>query len=261
MKALNRCWRLLATGWCFVFMGVGGVILALSVLPAVRLWPGSQHARNNRARRVVHHTFRFYLWQMEALGAMRLEVSGREYLPQAAGRLVIANHPSLLDVVILISLIPEADCVVKQALWSNPALKGVVKATGYIDNTDGETMLERCANSLAAGSPLIVFPEGTRSRPGQALVLQRGAARIAVHCQADYLPVLITCTPPTLLKGERWYKIPATKPCFRVSIAPPVALTEVVDTAGAPSLAARQLTRVWHTYFSAALAASTQQGT
>ena len=254
---LNRGWRLLATGWCFIFIGVGGLVMALTILPAVRLWPaGSPHQRNARARRIVHHTFRFYLWQMEKLGAMTLVVEGREHLAATRGRLVIANHPSLLDVVILISLMPETDCVVKQALWSNPLLKGVVAATDYIDNTDGEAMLARCQASLAAGNPLIVFPEGTRSRPGQPLAFQRGAARIALHCQADYVPAIITCNPPTLLKGEPWYKIPARKPRFCVSIRQAQRLADAVDMHGAPSLAARQLTRHWQDDFEAALAIS-----
>ncbi len=252
---MNRLWRLLATAWCFAFMGVGGLLLTLTALPAVRLWPGSADAKHARARRVVHQTFRFYLWQMEKLGAMTLRIHGREHLAAAPGRLVIANHPSLLDVVILVSLIPEADCVVKQALWRNPLLKGVVTATGYIDNTDGEAMLARCQASLAAGFPLIVFPEGTRSQPGEPLVFQRGAARIAVHCGAGLLPVVIGCEPPTLLKGERWYNIPARKPQFSVTIHPPMALAGIVGEATAPSLATRRLNRFLLDYYTTATGA------
>lgn len=246
--AAGWCWRVLGTGHCFSFLFVGGFLLAITALPWVRRGPGSEFEKNARARRVIHHTFRFYLWQMQKLGLMTLEIVGRENLPQAAGKLVVANHPSLLDVVILISLLPDCDCVVKGALRRS-LVSGVIRATGYTDNSDGETMLARCGSSMAAGFPLIVFPEGTRSTPGQPLVFQRGAANIAVRCGVDILPVLITCDPPTLLKGEPWYKIPARRPHFRVEIRQPIPLAHTVEPGMPPSLATRQLNRFLLDYY------------
>ncbi len=246
--ALDWLWRVLGTGHCFSFLFVGGFILAITALPWVRRRPGSEFEKNARARRIIHHTFRFYLWQMQKLGLMTLEIVGRENLQYAPGKLVIANHPSLLDVVILISLLPDCDCVVKGALRRS-LVSGVIRATGYTDNSNGDAMLARCRESMAAGFPLIVFPEGTRSTPGQPLVFQRGAANIAVRCNVDILPVHISCNPPTLLKGEPWYKIPARRPHFRVEIRQPLVLAHLVETGTAPSLATRQLNRQLLDYY------------
>jgi 1-acyl-sn-glycerol-3-phosphate acyltransferase len=252
LAALDWMWRVAATGHCFSFLFVGGFILAISVLPLVRLWPGSLFEKNVRARRVIHHTFRFYLWQMQKLGLMTLEINGRDNLRYAAGKLVIANHPSLLDVVILISLLPDCDCVVKGALRRS-LVAGVIYATGYTDNSNGDTMLSLCSKSIAAGFPLIVFPEGTRSTPNQPLVFQRGAANIAVRCQADILPVVITCDPPTLLKGQAWYKIPPRRPHFRVEVHQSLELSKLIDAGSPPSLATRQLNRFLLDYYSGLL--------
>lgn len=239
---LDWLWRVLATGHCFAFLFGGGFILAISALPLTRLLGRTPAEKDVRARRLIHHVFRFYLWQMQALGLMTLAIRGREHLADAGGKLVIANHPSLLDVVILISLMPDCDCVVKGALRRS-LVSGVIRATGYTDNSDGDTMLRRCHRSLAAGYPLIVFPEGTRSTPGANLVFQRGAANIAVRCAVDLLPVVITCQPPTLLKGDPWYRIPARRPAFVVEILPPLARHTLTDPEATPSLATRQLNR------------------
>jgi 1-acyl-sn-glycerol-3-phosphate acyltransferase len=110
-------------------------------------------------------------------------------------------------------------------------------------------MLTRCQNSMAAGFPLIVFPEGTRSTPGAEPVFQRGAANIAIRCGVDILPVLITCNPPTLLKGDPWYKIPARKPRFAVEVLSPMTARSVVDPEAPPSLATRQLNRYWLEFY------------
>lgn len=239
---LDRLWRTLATGYCFAFLFVGGFILSLTALPLAR-WRGhTPEEKQVRARQLLHRTFRFYLRHMQALGLIQLDVQGQEHLAQAGGKLVVANHPSLLDVVILISLLPNCDCVVKAGLRKS-LVRGVIAATGYTDNLDGDTLLTRCRASLVQGFPLVVFPEGTRSTPGQALVFQRGAANIAVRCEADILPVIITCDPPTLLKGEPWYRIPAQVPVFRVCVLPPLHIAAVTDTTAPASLATRQLNR------------------
>jgi len=151
-------------------------------------------------------------------------------------------------VVILISLLPDCDCVVKGALRKS-AVSGVIRATGYTDNSEGDTMIQRCSDSMAAGFPLIVFPEGTRSTPGEELNFQRGAANLAVRCGVDVLPVLITCNPPTLLRGEPWYKIPARRPRFVVEILTPMTVASVVDPEAPPSLATRQLNRYWLAFY------------
>lgn len=246
--AVDWLWRVLATGHCFAFLFVGGFILAITALPWVRRQQGTAFEKNARARRIIHHTFRFYLWQMQKLGLMTLEIVGREKLQHAQGKLVIANHPSLLDVVILISLLPDCDCVVKGSLRRS-MVSGVISATGYTDNSNGEAMLSRCAASMAAGFPVIVFPEGTRSTPGEPLVFQRGAANIAVRCAADILPVLISCNPPTLLKGQAWYKIPTHRPHFRLEIMSTISLADAVQSGAPASLATRQLNRFLLDYY------------
>jgi 1-acyl-sn-glycerol-3-phosphate acyltransferase len=246
--ALDWLWRVLATGHCFSFLFVGGFILACTALPITRWFGRSEIEKQIRARRLLHRTFRFYLWQMQKLGLMTLTVRGREHLPHASGALVIANHPSLLDVVILISLLPDCDCVVKGSL-RNSLVSGVIRAVGYTDNSEGEAMLRHCRDSMHNGFPLIVFPEGTRSTPNAPLHFQRGAANIAVRCAANILPALITCNPPTLLKNEPWYKIPAHRPAFVIEFFSPQSVAEIIDNNTPPSLATRQLNRQWLAFY------------
>jgi hypothetical protein len=93
---------------------------------------------------------------------------------------VLANHPTLIDVVFLISLLPNADCVVKRVAC-NPFMRGPVRAAGYISNDDGAGLVDDCIAAVRAGGSLVIFPEGTRSVPGQPPRLQRGAANIAVR--------------------------------------------------------------------------------
>lgn len=250
---LNYGWRVVATGYNFAFFFIGGLVLALTALPLARLLPGTAARKNERARAVVHRIFRYFVWQMQITGCIRVEVRDRARLAACDGLLVVANHPTLIDVVLLIALLPRASCVVKAELFRSATLRGVVRATGYISNSDPESLLRQCRDSFAAGQSIIVFPEGTRSRTGEPLQFQRGAAQIAVRCNADVAPVLITCEPPMLRKGEPWYRVPPRRGEIVVQPLPRWPLAELIDTGAPPPLATRQLNRALEARFRALL--------
>lgn len=245
---LNYCWRLVATGGCFAVFGLGGFALWAFVFPVVRV-----AYRNNCAKKtrwIIHKSFGAFLWLMETVGIMRMEVDGAEKLSNDRGMLVLANHPTLIDVVALISLMPEASCVVKQSLWMNPFLGGVVRAAGYISNSDSDSLIDDCASDVHQGKSLIIFPEGTRTRPGEPLRFQRGASHIALRSGAPVTPVIIDCNPTTLTKREKWYQIPSRRFHLRIRVLDPVRPEHWVGPHETPTIAARRLTRALEGFFS-----------
>jgi 1-acyl-sn-glycerol-3-phosphate acyltransferase len=250
MRSINYYWRLLATGYNFAFFGIGGFLLALTLLPLVRMWPGTLQKKNERARRLVRRTFAYFVWQMRVTGVISVELENIERLKGSDGQLIIANHPTLIDVVLLVSLLPRSCCVVKGALFRNPLLKGVVRATGYINNdTEPDELLRNCRETLAAGYSIVVFPEGTRTQPGQPLRFQRGASHIAVRCGADIVPVTIDCDPPMLRRGERWYQIPSRRAHLRISARDKLSVAALIGDCVTPSLATRRLNRHLENYY------------
>ena len=218
IKNINYIWRVIATGICFSIFGLGGLFLSITVFPLQKLIVKDDIKQKKIARNTVHHSFKLFLATMSFLGIFKFSLEDVSELKDLKGRLVLANHPSLIDVVVLISIIPNADCVVKAHLFNNFFLRGVVKNTGYISNTDPEGLLQDCKESLDLGNNLIIFPEGTRSKPKDTLSFQRGAANIAIRCQANVISVLLKLTPCTLTKGEPWYRIPATKAHFSAKL-------------------------------------------
>lgn len=243
---LNHWWRLSVTGGCFATYGLGGILLSALVFPGLRLFSGPSHLR---ARWLTHKFFASLMWLLHRLGVMRLESENVDALRTAGPVLVLANHPTYIDVVALISYMPHADCVVKSALWKSPFFGGVVRAAGYISNDDSDALLDDCAHSLSNGTPLIIFPEGTRTVPGQPIRFVRGAARIALRSQASILPVVINCDPPTLTKGQKWYKIPPRPFRLVISVRPPLVLSDFLAGDEPAGIAARKLTDGLEGYF------------
>ena len=218
LNRINYYWRVLATGLCFLFcfclFGFGGLFLSLTVFPLQRLLVRGEDKQKEIARKTVHYIFKFFIFTMGFTGIFRFSLEKAQALKHLKGHLILANHPSLIDVVVLISIIPNADCIVKTHLFSNFFLRRVIKNLGYISNADPEGLLSDCEKSLAAGHNLIVFPQGTRSKPDELLSFQRGAANIAVRCQAKVTSVMLIVVPTTLTKSEPWYRVPNVKANF-----------------------------------------------
>lgn len=241
MIRLERLWRQFGTGISFSVFGLGGLVLVTTVFPVINLFYRDPTQRAAIAQRAVHATWRLFVALMVWMRVIDFEVEGGELLRDARGTLVIANHPSLIDVVLIMSLMRRTQCVVKRGVWTNPFMRGVVRATNYIPNLDDpEKLIDDCVAALRAGNNLVIFPEGSRTVPGQKRRLQRGFANIAVRANAPIRLVAVTCNPPTLLKGEKWYQSPPRRPVFRVRVCERVD-AETFSHSGVPSRSVREL--------------------
>ena len=242
VERLDRAWRVCATGFCFSSFGIGGLLLRVLVFPLLALLPWSEATRQRVCRAVIHHAFRLFVWLMHVVGVIRHEVRHAERLHRE-GLLIVANHPSLIDVVFLISLIRHMDCIVKDALVRNAFTRGPIMAAGFIANNAGPGLVADCMRSLGAGNNLIIFPEGTRTPlHGPPVRLQRGAANVAVRGGFDITPVHIHCTLPMLTKGTPWWQVPQRRPHFTIEVREDIATAPFVAQAASEALAARAVT-------------------
>ncbi|WP_341675765.1 lysophospholipid acyltransferase family protein [Niveibacterium sp. SC-1] len=248
IDVLSRGWRLLATALSFASFGLGGLVLRLVLFPVVRLLARDVETRMRWSRGLVRGSFRLFVRMMRALGVLSYELRGVERLDRR-GLLILANHPSLIDVAFLMAFVRNADCVVKDALWRNPFTRGPVEAAGFVSNRTGPELVDACVASVRGGSNLIIFPEGTRTKPDTPLVFQRGAANVAVRGGLDVTPVVIRCRPTTLTKGEPWWAVPARRPHFTFEVGCDIPVAPYVQET-APSAAARELTRNLQSHFS-----------
>jgi 1-acyl-sn-glycerol-3-phosphate acyltransferase len=103
---------------------------------------------------------------------------------------VAANHPSLLDVVMLISLIPNADCIVRGSLKGN-IVAGVIRRLYIPNSLNFEQLAAACVESLNRGNCIIIFPEGTRTPRSGEMRLKKGAARLSLSSGRSIVPVHI----------------------------------------------------------------------
>ncbi|MFO1340710.1 MAG: lysophospholipid acyltransferase family protein [Burkholderiaceae bacterium] len=246
---LDLAWRTAATGFCFATFGLGGLLLRAVVFPLLNLVVAQRERRTRWARAWIHQSFRLFVGLMRGLGVMTCEVRGAERL-QREGLLILANHPTLVDVVFLMSFVRRADCIVKAALAANPFTRGPVLAAGFVCNDSGAGMVEDCVRSLRDGNNLIIFPEGTRTPRLGHQPLQRGAANIAVRGRRDVTPVRIRVQPLTLGKGEKWYRVPPRRWHIEFDVGEDIPVAPFLADGAGEAIAARRLTEHLTDYFS-----------
>lgn len=238
---LSRYWRVVATAFCFAVFGMGGLVVRCVVYPLLMLSVRNPQRRMALSQDVIHHSFRLFVALMAAVGVLTYELRGREKLKRR-GMLVLANHPSLIDVVFLISFVRHANCIVKEKLVRNPFTSGPIRAAGFITNDGGAQLLDDCIATLASGNNLVIFPEGTRTPlDGQEVRLQRGAANIAIRGRVDVTPVHIHSSLPMLPKEIPWWQVPARRPHFTISVGDDIDVSQFC-TMASDALAARHLT-------------------
>ena len=170
--------------------GVGAVILAVFVFPFIRLFTLHRKDFGVVARAYVSHTFRVFLGFLNLLHVSIRKVGNEDDYRNIQSKIIIANHPSLLDFVYIMSLVPNSTCIVRGGLTKTP-LRGVIKQAYITNTTTFEDMCVECKKLTDMGCNVIIFPEGTRTPRHGKNNYKKGAARIALYCGCDVQPIFI----------------------------------------------------------------------
>lgn len=169
--------------------------LAFALLPATP-------RRQRRARSVIGHGFRLYLRFLTATCATRFNLSALDALQTASPRVLVANHPSLIDVILIVSRLPNTVCVMKASLRYNPLLGPAARLAGYLRNDGPLELVLKARQALNEGAHILIFPEGGRTRQFPLDPFGHAAALIAQRAGVPLQPCAIWLSPPYL--GKHW---------------------------------------------------------
>lgn len=246
---LRRSYLILGCGASFAIFMIGGVFLALAVIPVCRLLSREPDVRRRRVQRIISRSFCLHLAFMRLIRVMKeCRFRGWENLRSGGPFLIVANHPTLLDVVALISRLPEVDCVIKKEVWDHKCMGGAVRGADYIFN-GGAQFVSQALDRLKRGHSILLFPEGTRSPLHGLRPFLRGAARLALESGAKIIPVVIRCDPPFLMKGQAWWEVPDRPVSLSLDLGTPEEIPLPVGGAESCALRARELTASMEDYF------------
>ena len=222
MKKKNYYTRLVATGLCFSLFGIGALFLVFFIFPIIKIFSYNPLKQSLIFRKVIQISMKIFVFTMKSVGVISVNIKGKNIITKAKGSIIVANHPSLIDVVILIALTNKHNCIVKGSLWQNPFLKGVVKKIYLSNDLEPEELLKQCSLALRQNNNIIIFPEGTRTVPNKKSKVSRGTAHIALLTETPIVPVYIHCYPFGLLKNQKWYEISDEKMRYNLTVYPKI---------------------------------------
>lgn len=252
--SLARLSRILRTGFAFAFFGGACVVLTVFSLPWIRFRTRELEERQLRSQHAIHGMQRRFIALMTGTGLMVHRFDGVERL--LPGSLIVANHPTLIDAPVILAKLRQLDLLSKDANARNLFMRGAIAGAGYSTNADGAGLIETAAARLRRGRSMLLFPEGTRSPEGSLGPFHRAAAQIALTARIDPIPILITCTPPTLMRGQKWHDVPNGPFEFSLRVGEAIALApylEALENGEPKPLVARRLNAELREYFEKAL--------
>ena len=111
---INYIWRIAATGLCFTFFGIGGAFLGGIILPVIKFTSSDAEQGKYRAQYIIHLSFRLFVFMMGAFGLLAYKFQNIDLLENDKGCLIISNHPTLIDYVVIVSKLKRCDTIVKK---------------------------------------------------------------------------------------------------------------------------------------------------
>lgn len=176
--------------------------------------------RRRHLTRGIRLSWRMFVGMMCGLRLIKVKCLDNERLKNLRGKIVVANHPSLIDVVILVSKIPNSVCVVKRSLFKNFFTRIVIQNVYLPNDMEAEEFMTTANDILNDGYNIIIFPEGTRTVAGRPIRLHRGFAYLHAKYGHAIQPIVIHNEPLILGKNQAWYDIGTRTSVYDLNMRP-----------------------------------------
>jgi 1-acyl-sn-glycerol-3-phosphate acyltransferase len=195
--SLRACWAYFRQLSCVgLFFGIG-----LMVSPICALLSRCFRIPPAAGQRLIRELFSVWLRFSCRIGVFDISFPEAEKLRELRGTVLAPNHPSLIDAVILLSIVPRTVCIMRANLIQSPFLGGAASLAGFVPNDKGSVLIRQGVEKLEAGENLLIFPEGTRTVAKAVNPFKKGFALIAIRAGASIQTVFIEREGRYLSKG------------------------------------------------------------
>jgi 1-acyl-sn-glycerol-3-phosphate acyltransferase len=215
----------------FLLLGVICLVISVLAFPMRALLPTVLSKRYGR--QFVSASVRLYLHVLTLMGACRFDLSELEALQEAPAMVIVPNHPSLLDALMILSRVPNTNCIMKAGIVHSLFFGAGARLMGFIPNTPLRAMVHLATADLHRGSHVLLFPEGTRTTRFPINELQGTAGLIAKHAKVPIQTIFIETNSGFLGKGWSLLWTPRMPITFRIRLgkrfAPPTHTTPFIE--------------------------------
>lgn len=184
IRFVRSCLTLLS----FLVFGIGASVINFTVIPFSKYFVKEEDLTDFYSN-IVHRTWKFFTKWLCFLGLIKLDIKNIEDLVSIKNKVIVATHPSFIDVVILVGLIPKTTCIAKESLSRNPVMSNIVNTIFITSEENLEDFKMQTKNMLDKGFNLIIFPSGTRHKEYEFPKIKKGASTIAINARKNIVPI------------------------------------------------------------------------
>lgn len=201
---------------CFLVFGLGALFLNLFVFPLIK-------ANKELCSDIIHYLWKFFVNLLVFLKMIKLDI---KRLDKIENKVIAATHPSFIDIVILIALIPRSTCFVKRELAHNPILNNIVNSIFITNEVELEELKIQSKNMLDRGFNVIIFPSGIRHRRNEFPKIKKGASLVALNASKNIVPIRIFTDKDFLFINQPFYAASDSVVCFEIETCDEININE-----------------------------------
>ena len=201
---------------CFGIFGLGSILVNFLLFPFIQ---------NNKelCSDIIRYLWKFFTNLLIFLRLIKLDI---KRLDKIENKVIVATHPSFIDIVILMSLIPKSTCFVKKELTSNPILKNIISSIFVPNDMEIEDLEEKSKRILDKGFNLIIFPTGIRHRKNEYPKIKKGAALAALTAEKNIVPIKIHTDDDFLFINQPFYAVGSKTVTFEITMCDEINIAD-----------------------------------
>ncbi len=193
---------ILLSMYSFVFFVVGCIKIQIVII-AIRMMPISSKKKKAYISRLVYCFVRVFMASIPTVRNTYLNEHGENFKDPS---IIIANHQSFIDILLLLGLGKKMIMVTKGWVWNSPIFGSIVRYLDFFHIADGyEESVDKIKKKIDDGYSVIIFPEGSRSQDNNIKRFHKGAFFLAEQLRLDIIPVVVYGNGLVASKSQSFY--------------------------------------------------------
>ncbi len=236
-----KFFRLIPTLIAYGVFIFGALSQGILIVILLHLFVWNKQKRTLAIRQCVKLSFKFFVWLCRVLGVFKVNFNNLDKLKNLNNKIIIANHPSLVDYVILTSCLPNNVSVMVKYKLTKSFMRFIIKALDYVHNEMDYSALKQ---NLSNNDNFLIFPEGTRTKDNTNYKFHRGFVHIALNQNLKIVPIHISCDVPGYLNSKFLdTNVPNTTPVFTIDVKDEIDPKDFQKEDTKESIVSRHLTK------------------
>ena len=182
----------------FILFGIGALYIRYLIFPF--------QSSKKKSCETLQASWKFFIFLLVKSGIICVNIDDKNRLENIKNSIIVSTHPSFVDIVILMSIIPHSTCFVAEKLAKNPFLQGMVKYLFILEGQELNKWVEEGKTLLSDGFNVIIFPMGTRHKKNEHPKIRRGASLLALESKKDIVLLNLEQDSAFLQIHEPFYK-------------------------------------------------------